>query len=99
MVYVARLSTMSIHSSKEAQIGFLLAEKAFTEVLCEYYNDINIFSPELAIGFPEYAGMNNYTINLEEGKQPPYSLIYSLNRVKLEILKTYIETEQKTGFI
>ena len=36
---------------------------------------------------------------MEDGKQPPYRPIYSLGPVELEILKTYIKTHLKTGFI
>ena len=48
---------------------------------------------------PENTGMNEYTIELVKGKQSPYSLIYSLELVKLETLKTYIEIHLETGFI
>ena len=36
---------------------------------------------------------------MQDGKQPPYRKIYSLEPVELETLKTYIETHLKTGFI
>ncbi len=48
---------------------------------------------------PENTGMNEYAIELVEGKQPPYGPIYALSPVELEILKSYIETHLKTGFI
>lgn len=44
-------------------------------------------------------GINKYVIKLEEDKQPPYRLIYSLGLVELETLKTYIKTYLKTGLI
>ena len=43
--------------------------------------------------------MNENSIKLEEGKQPPFGSIYSLDLVKLEMLKTYIETNLANGFI
>lgn len=43
--------------------------------------------------------MNEYVIKLIYRKQPSYRPIYALNLVKLETLKTYIETHLKTGFI
>ena len=43
--------------------------------------------------------MNEHTIELEEGKQPPFRPIYSLGPVELEILKTYIKTNLANGFI
>ncbi len=43
--------------------------------------------------------MNEYTIILVKDKQSSYRPIYSLGPVELEILKTYIKTDLKTGFI
>ena len=43
--------------------------------------------------------MNKHIIKLIEGKQPPYRPIYALTLLELEILKTYIETHLKPGFI
>ncbi len=48
---------------------------------------------------PENTDLNEHTIELVEGKQPPYGSIYALSPVELETLKTYIETHLKTGFI
>lgn len=41
---------------------------------------------------------NEQTIELIKKKLSPYSPIYSLNQVELEILKTFIDTYLKTGF-
>ena len=43
--------------------------------------------------------MNKYAIQLIEGKKLLYKPIYALNPMELEILKAYIETHLKTGFI
>lgn len=43
--------------------------------------------------------INKYAIELVEDKQPLYKLIYALSPMELEILKAYIETYLKTGFI
>ena len=43
--------------------------------------------------------MNEYTIELEEGKQPLFGPIYSLGPIELETLKTYIKTNLANGFI
>ena len=48
---------------------------------------------------PENTSINEYTIELIEGKKPPYGPTYSLGQVELETLKTYIETHLTTGFI
>ncbi len=47
----------------------------------------------------ENTGLNEYTIELVEGKQPPYGPIYAFSLVELETLKTYIEIYLQTGFI
>ncbi len=43
--------------------------------------------------------MNKYTIELIEKKQLFYKSIYTLSSMKLKILKAYIKTHLKTGFI
>lgn len=43
--------------------------------------------------------MNKHTIKLVEDKQPHHSLIGCLKLIELEILKFYIDTHLKTGFI
>lgn len=47
----------------------------------------------------EYTSIKDHAIELEWGKQPSHGPIYSLGLVKFEILKTYIKTHLKTGFI
>ena len=44
---------------------------------------------------PENTSMNEYAIELIEGKQLPYGPIYALSPVELETLKTYIETTSR----
>lgn len=43
--------------------------------------------------------INEYAIKLLEDKQSFYRPIYTLSPVELEILKSYIKTHLKTGFI
>ena len=43
--------------------------------------------------------MNEYAIELIDSKQPLYGPIYALSPVELEVLKAYIKTYSKTGFI
>lgn len=99
VVYIAVLSILSIDLSQEVQLGLLLADKGLFKVSYKSFDYADIFSSKLAIRLSEYIGMNNNTIELEEGKQPFYGPIDSLDPLKLEILKTYIKTYQKTGFI
>ena len=44
-------------------------------------------------------GINEHAIKLEENKQLSFGPIYSLGWMKLETLKTYIETNLANGFI
>ncbi len=54
---------------------------------------------DLAIELPENTGMNEHAIKMIEEKQLSYGPIYALSLVELEILKAYIETHLKTGFL
>ena len=98
-VTIRKQEEMPVHSKKQAQDGVLLFDKAPTKVPAEYSDYSNIFSAENAAELPENTGINEYAIKLEEGKQPPFGLIYSLGPVELEILKTYIKTNLANGFI
>ena len=101
VVYVAirEREKMPVHFKKDAQVRALLFDEALTEVPAEYSDYSNVFSAENAIELLENTGMNEHAIELEEGKQAPFGLIYSLGPVELETLKTYIETNLANGFI
>ena len=58
-----------------------------------------VFLEGKTLVLPKHTELNEYAINLENGKQPLYRPIYSLGPVELETLKTYIKTYLKTGFI
>ena len=88
-----------IEVQSRAQVGALLFNKAPTEVLAGYSDYSNVFSVENTAKLPENTGMNKHTIKLKEDKQPPFGPIYSLGLVKLETLKTYIETNLANSFI
>ena len=90
---------MPVHSKKQAQVGALLFDKAFTKVPAEYSDYSNVFSTENATELPENTGINEHAIKLEEDKQPLFGPIYSLEPVELETLKTYIETNLANAFI
>ena len=59
---------MPVHSKRQAQIGALLFNEAFTEVLAEYSDYSNVFSVEYAAEFPENTRINEHAIKLKEGK-------------------------------
>ena len=102
-VVIREREKMPIYSKRQAQIkasiGALLFNKAPTKVPAEYSNYSNVFSVEYVAELPKNTGMNEHAIELKEGKQPPFGLIYSLGPVELETLKTYIKTNLANGFI
>ena len=69
------------------------------EIFTNYSDFLNIFSLDSIIKPLEQTGMNNYSINLLEAKQPPYNPVYSLKIVKLKMLKTYIKVNLASSFI
>lgn len=103
IVHVAALEVpklaMVIHSFRASLLAALKQNKVPTKILPEYADYADVFFPDLAIKFPENTGINEHVIELVNGKQPPYELIYSLGLVKLETFKVYIKTHLKTGFI
>ena len=98
VIHVASLNlTPKIHLDRVAQIASLFAKEV--RIPDEYLDFADIFSEAKALMLPERTKLNEHAIDLEDGKQPPYGPIYSLDPVELETLKTYIETHMKTGFI
>ena len=93
------IETMLIYLAKKALIAVLQADKASTKVSIKYLDYADFFLSNLAIELLENTSINEHAIKLIEEKQPSYRLIYALNPVKLEILKAYIKTHLKTGFI
>ena len=65
----------------------------------EYSDYSNVFLAEYAAELPKNTGMNKHAIELEEGKQPSFRPIYSLELVELGTLKTYIKTNLANSFI
>lgn len=78
VIHVAALSATPIHLSREVQMGALLANKAPTQVLAKYSNYADVLSSDLAMELPEHTSINDYAIDLVEGKQLPYVSMYSL---------------------
>lgn len=81
------------------QFATLKQNEAFIKVPNKYSDFADVFLEKKILVLPEQTKLNKHVIKLEDGKQPLYWLIYSLNPVKLEIFKTYIKTHQKTEFI
>ena len=87
-----------MHTLKKAQISYLKADEAPTEMQNKYTNFADVFLPKLAMELPKY-GISNHAIELIDYWQPPYGLIYSLEHVELEILKAYIKNNLANSFI
>ena len=98
VIYVASLNLVSgIHLNRKAQIVSLLTEEV--KMLDKYSDFADVFLEKKTLVLPERNKLNEYAINLENGKQPTYGPIYSLGLVELETLKIYIKTHLKTGLI
>ena len=67
--------------------------------MAKYSDYNNVFSAEYKVELSKNTRINKHTIKLEEGKQPLFGPIYSLELVELEILKIYIKTNLANGFI
>ena len=66
MVHIAALSIDlddEVHPSRRAQIAYLKADEAFTEVPRKYADFADVFSPKLATELPEH-GISNHAIKL-----------------------------------
>ena len=101
MIYTAiqKQEKMPIYSKKQAQVGALLFDEALTEISAEYSNYSNVFSAKNIAKLLENIRIKKHAIKLEEDKQSPFSPIYSLESIELEILKTYIKTNLANNFI
>ena len=66
-----------VHPSRRPQISGLIAKKAPTKVSAKYSDFADVFFPDLASELPEHIRINDYTIELVDGQQPPYGAFYS----------------------
>lgn len=78
-VYVASIARSNhIYSSQKAQIILLKADETLIAILLKYANFADIFSLILVMKLSTYTEINDYIIDLEDGKQPFYKPIYSI---------------------
>lgn len=68
-------------------------------IVVKYLDFTDIILKQLVIKSSKSLYINKYSINPEIDKQLPNKLIYSLEYVKLKILKTYIKTYLVNNFI
>ena len=83
--------------SQKSPDNFVISQKVI--ILAKYLYIANVFSKELAKVLSQQIRVNEHAIKLEESKQPPYGLIYSLAPVEIKTFKTYIKTNLANGFI
>ena len=76
-----------------------MSDKAFSAVLAKYSDYNNIFLVKNVAKLPEHTRINDYTIKLEDDKQPFFGSIYNLKPIEWETLKTYIKTNLANYFI
>lgn len=82
-----------------ASIATLQWDKVFTEVPAKYTDYMHVYLLDLAIELARNISINKYVIELVEEKQLFYGTIDTFTLVELKLLKTYIKTYLKTGFI
>lgn len=75
----------------DLRLLYCLLKKSFIVISNIYGKFADIFFIENIVIFFKYFEANNYAIELIGDLQPLYRPIYSLELVKLEILKMYIE--------
>lgn len=90
---------MTTHPSLIPQIAVSKQNEVSVKVSPKYADYADVFFLNLAIELSENTCINKYAIKLKNGKQPPYRPIYGLRLKELKVLKTYIQTHLKTGFI
>jgi hypothetical protein len=64
----------------------------------ELKNYADVFSPREAEKFPPYRNYD-HNIRLQEGKTPPFGLLYPMFRNELIALKKWLEKNLRKGFI
>lgn len=88
VIYIASLSlgSNSTNLDKEAEIVFLIVEEI--KIPNKYSDFTNIFSKQKTMVLLEQIKLNKHAIKLKNNKHLSYGLIYSLEPVELETLKT-----------
>lgn len=76
-------STISMHPLQAPLLAALQEEKVPSEILGDYEEYTNVFSPNLVMELPENTEINKHVIKLMEGKKLLYGPIYSLSPLDL----------------
>ena len=87
------------HFFRRPQISGLIVKEALTNILVEYSDFADVFSPDLVSELFKHTKINDHAIELVNSQQLLYRPIYSLGLIELETLKAYIETILTNSFI
>ncbi|KJZ68290.1 hypothetical protein HIM_12319 [Hirsutella minnesotensis 3608] len=79
-------------------VAAALEEPPIPEILPAYREWTDVFSEEEAAKLPPLSG-RSHPIDLEDGQIPPAGPIYSLSEHELSVLREYITSAQKKGWI
>jgi hypothetical protein len=83
----------------KAQIGAIVTSMQIDSGIPDCYQDkLDVFSEELARILPQNSE-HDHAINLEDGKTLPQMPIYNLLQRELEILRAYLDSSLKKGWI
>ena len=88
---------MLIYLSCQAQVTSLRNNK--NGIFAEYFNFFNIFFSDSVLKLQKHIKINNHFINLLNDKQLSYGFIFSIELIKLEMFKTYIQGNSTNSFI
>lgn len=99
IIYVAAFSIDSNNMIHPLRMVYLKADELLTKVPNRYTDFADVLLLKLVIELPKYIRINNHAIKLINDWQPSYNSIYSLEPIKLEIFKAYIENNLANGFI
>ena len=92
---LAELTIMPIYPFYEALVALLTN----LDISAKCLDFLNIFSSDSTKQLLEHNRINDYHMDLLKIKRLPYGLIYSLEPVELETLKTYIKVNPARSFI
>jgi len=96
--YINVAATMSNIASGNSILPPEAIKKIKSKVLAKYHGYINIFVDREASTLPPHCNQD-INIELEEGKVPPFSPIYSLTPMEKVALHSYIAENLSKGFI
>ena len=95
VITLAELIIMLIYLFCKVQVASLTS----TEIFVKYSNFLDVFSLHSVVKLLEKIGIHDHSINWLKVKQMLYGLIYNLEPVELETLKSYINVNIASGFI